>query len=131
MLCSTMGCSAICTLTNRAFPFISSSLYRGGEVIPEQTERRSLHRSAGQPQRSAGHFSAQGYVEKRGWLGNKGSHLLQGARGGCSWWRGHFQQLLRTMVDHRFSVLLCLSHRVTTLSRISQFHNRIFISKLR
>ena len=25
MLCSTMGCSAICTLTNRAFLFISSS----------------------------------------------------------------------------------------------------------
>ena len=32
VLCSTMGCSAICTLTNRAFLFISSSLYRCGEV---------------------------------------------------------------------------------------------------
>ena len=40
-LCSMMGCSVICTLTNRTFLFISSSLYRGGEVTHDQQKHFS------------------------------------------------------------------------------------------
>ena len=68
---STMGCCVICTLTNRAFPFISSSLYRDRQDTHEQTEKRSQYRTPGYTQRSPGHFSAHPPTQTEALLSDK------------------------------------------------------------